>query len=772
VALSEIAAEGSGETLISAFQESATRRLPRRRVTNRIATRVVYLGGLTILISVLAIVIVIAAEVLPLFKSPTLTKASSIETGKEADALLALTDEYQQSVFVLSSSGILSGMSTVDGSSAGDSKSLLASDEEHAPLSFVSATIPNNQGKAIALAEDGSVVPFSVEFAVGFENERRTVKPVFEIGHQRDLSENSEILPTLAKKDPRKSFRKIAFAATQKRELVAILLGDTILLEETSIKRSLMGGEKRKVNTTRLPLPEETVPSQLVLSEDGRSLVVGGESGEILFIDTTSVQTSSIQAQLQGIASPVRVLGFVLGDQTLVVGSDSGHITSMRLRRESSERLRLLHEFKRHESAPVAFSASRRNKAFTTVSKTGEIFIHYATSGETQIVSALDLQTGVLPRYVQIAPKGNGLLVLDSSGKASRYQINNPHPEVSISTLFSPIQYEGYENPEYVWQSSGATDDAEPKISVIPLIFGTLKGTLYALMFAVPLAVMAAFYASQFMGSRIRGVVKPLIEIMAALPSVVIGFVAGLWLAPALSPYLPGVLLLPPICVLTICMTWLIYRGIKNRFPLFSVKGFEAFVLIPVLILAGTISFGLGHIIEAVVCGGDYASWMFEKFNTTVDQRNSIIAGIAVGFSVVPIIFTLAEDALTSVPKHLVAGSLALGATMWQTACRVVLPVAIPGIFAAVMIGLGRAVGETMIVLMATGNTPLLDWSVFNGFRAMSANIAVELPEAPHGGSLYRVLFLTAMILFCMTFVLNTASELVKAHFRKKFKYL
>jgi len=100
------------------------------------------------------------------------------------------------------------------------------------------------------------------------------------------------------------------------------------------------------------------------------------------------------------------------------------------------------------------------------------------------------------------------------------------------------------------------------------------------------------------------------------------------------------------------------------------------------------------------------------------------------------------------------------------------LPTASPGIFSAIMIGLGRAVGETMIVLMATGNTPITSWNIFNGFRALSANVAVELPEAPAGGTLYRVLFLTALLLFGMTFIVNTAAEVVRLRLRKRYSLL
>lgn len=173
-----------------------------------------------------------------------------------------------------------------------------------------------------------------------------------------------------------------------------------------------------------------------------------------------------------------------------------------------------------------------------------------------------------------------------------------------------------------------------------------------------------------------------------------------------------------------------------------------------------------------MLLGGDYRSWLLRVLGLTYDQRNSMVVGLTMGFAIVPIIFTIAEDALSNVPGHLAAGSLALGATRWQTAIRVILPTASPGIFSAVMIGFGRAVGETMIVLMATGNTPVMDLSIFNGFRALSANIAVELPEAPEGGTLYRVLFLAAFLLFAMTFVVNTAAEIVRLRLRRRYQDL
>ena len=170
--------------------------------------------------------------------------------------------------------------------------------------------------------------------------------------------------------------------------------------------------------------------------------------------------------------------------------------------------------------------------------------------------------------------------------------------------------------------------------------------------------------------------------------------------------------------------------------------------------------------------GGDMRLWISHDLGITYDQRNALIVGLAMGFAVIPNIFSIAEDAIFSVPRSLTYGSLALGATPWQTLTRVVILTASPGIFSALMIGMGRAVGETMIVLMATGNTPVMDMNIFQGMRTLAANVAVEMPESEVGGTHYRVLFLSALVLLTFTFVMNTLAELIRQRLRKKYASL
>jgi len=207
---------------------------------------------------------------------------------------------------------------------------------------------------------------------------------------------------------------------------------------------------------------------------------------------------------------------------------------------------------------------------------------------------------------------------------------------------------------------------------------------------------------------------------------------------------------------------------VRGRFP----AGTEVLPGIVFLALGAWLAFQLGPYFESWAFAGRFQTWLLDATGLAYDQRNAVVVGLAMGFAVIPIIFSVAEEAFSNVPQSLVAGSLALGASRWQTVVKVVLPTASAGIFSAVMIGFGRAVGETMIVLMATGNTPIMDWNPFNGFRTLSANIAVEIPEAPAGGTLYRALFLAGLLLFALTFAVNTVAEIVRQNLRRKYANL
>ena len=330
------------------------------------------------------------------------------------------------------------------------------------------------------------------------------------------------------------------------------------------------------------------------------------------------------------------------------------------------------------------------------------------------------------------------LLVQDTQGVFQRYAIDNPHPETSMKSLWGKVWYEGYSEPEYTWQSSSASNELEPKFSLTPLAFGTLKAAFYAMLLSVPLAVCGAMYTAYFMAPAVRRKIKPVIELMEALPTVILGFFAGLFLAPFMESHLPGVftvLLILPLGIVTFAFAWAqLPARIRDLIP----EGWHVVILIPLVVVLAWLSFSLSQPMELLFFHGDMRNWLSNDLGIDFDQRNAMVVGFAMGFAVIPTIYSIAEDALFGVPKSLSHGSLALGATPWQTVVKVVLPTASPGIFSAVMIGMGRAVGETMIVLMATGNTPIMNANIFEGMRTLAANIAVELSESAMASRQYR----------------------------------
>jgi phosphate transport system permease protein len=367
------------------------------------------------------------------------------------------------------------------------------------------------------------------------------------------------------------------------------------------------------------------------------------------------------------------------------------------------------------------------------------------------------------------------------------------------------------------------------------------------MLFGAPLALLAAIYTSEFMHPAARAAVKPIIEMMASLPSVVLGFLAALVFAPVVERFVPATLasfFTIPLAFLAAAHLWqmipqrrlLILQRYRLAFlAVILIPGFVAALLLGpffewfffagdiMLWLDGQIGTGVGawFLLWLPLCAmgcvlvnatylnpwlrpwterlrrGQFAVFALAKFlvlvastlafaygiscllqgfgwdprGTYVDtymQRNALVVGFVMGFAVIPIIYTLADDALKTVPEHLRSASLACGATPWQTTMRIVVPTAMSGLFSALMIGLGRAVGETMIVLMAGGNTPVTKWNIFEGFRTLSANIAVELPEAVKDSTHFRTLFLAALTLLIMTFFINTLAEVVRLRFRRR----
>ncbi len=641
---------------------------------------------------------------------------------------------------------------------------------DDARVTSFTAAEPRTRLVAIGL-DNGQVLAIEYEYNERFTPEGRAYEPglVYPLGDESssllDVDGDGQAIDVVGIQRGSSGVRVAAATADGRLRLVNFEERTSMMTGEVEVRRS----------AHELPsLPDGATPSRILLDITGRNMLVGDNQGRLHYYDISNprnAQRIDTRRVVEGEDAEVTSLEYLLGTVSVMVGGSDGSVTQYMLVRDDDNvnRITRVREFPRHAAAVTNTQPEYIRKGFATADASGALAIHYPTSQRTLV----QYQVGTTPLHrVYMDPRNRLLVAIDTDETWTLHRLSNPHPEVSLHVLWQKVWYEGRSSGDYVWQSSSATDEFEPKFSLVPLTLGTVKAAFYAMLFATPLAIMGAIYSAYFMSSRMRSLTKPSIELMEALPTVILGFLAGLWLAPYIESNLPAVasiLVLMPVMMLVVAFVWtrLLPDGVRRVIP----AGWEAAVLIPVVILVGWFSASMSPLIEVWLFNGDARQWLTDA-GYTYDQRNALVIGIAMGFAVIPTIYSISEDAVFNVPKHLTQGSLALGATPWQTVVRVVLLTASPGIFSAVMIGFGRAVGETMIVLMATGNSPVVNFNIFEGMRTLSANIAVEMPETAVGGTHYRILFLAALVLFALTFFVNTVAEIVRQRLRNKYSSL
>lgn len=640
--------------------------------------------------------------------------------------------------------------------------------------------------------------------------------------------------------------------------VVAMLTRDAELrIAKVRQRKNLLTGKVTSTLTEgKLPvkLPGGKAPDYLKLAGLGDTVFLVWDDGRLQRYDSRRITAPVFAEELDLVEEPgerLTALEFLIGKTTLMSGDSLGRVRAwFRIKPEDAETvdgavLVAAHDLPAGATEVGQLVASPRSRMLAAMFADGSIRLFHVTSNQQLAEAQVEQGTGRAERLL-IAPKDDAIVAIGRE-HLDLWRIDAPHPEATASSIFGKVWYEGYNKPEHVWQSSSGTDDFEEKFGLMPLVFGTLKATFYSMLFGAPLAILAAIYTSEFLHPKVRAKVKPTIEVMASLPSVVLGFLAALFFAPIVENIVPeciAFLVALPFTYLLFAYLWQLFpeklavrmrnwrmAGMLFAFPwaigfavwwgpiienwLFAGNimawldgqigtgaGAWMFILLPLSCVAvaffsaafikpvfrsvtdsmGRQSFALLDLLRflmnclLILALAYTASWLldavgFDPRGTYVDtyvQRNALIVGLIMGFAIIPIIYTISDDALSAVPDSLRAASLGAGATRWQTAVRVIIPTAMSGLFSAMMIGLGRAVGETMIVLMAAGNTPLMDWNIFNGFRTLSANIAVELPEAAQYSTHYRMLFLAALTLFAVTFIVNTVAEVIRIRFRKR----
>ncbi len=844
-------------------------------IADRAADSTITVGGLLVILAVFGILVFLAKEALPLFKGGSLKEQQAYVLAPKPDMIWSNADEYQTIGIRIAADGRVDTFHIDTGTALAP----LALDFDGDTASAVGSTV-NRNDMAFGFT-DGSVrfVRVAPEAAVlraedlpsGLTvlNERDLTdgRAVYRhiAGNQiRRISISAEVQPPQQVADEGVPIKAIAFTlgGTVERPTKSFVTFDRygvgrLSRSETRINLMTRAETVTTRTSTLPPLPEGTVVEKVLLSTQADQVYVGVADGTVHRFDTRNFAAPVLaeSAKLTPDGAGLGILGFLIGNQTIVVGGTDGSLRMyFRLQPEDAGtvdgfRMVLARELEPQPAGIVAYDVSQRRKSLVTADAAGNVWFRHATSEQVLLrLKMPDAPPVGSALQLMLMPRDDGAFAINGAGVVDLWQFYVPHPETTVKAVFGKLWYEGYPEPTYTWQSSSGTDLFEPKFSLVPLIFGTLKATVYSLLFAIPIALLAAIYTSEFVHRSVRATVKPVMEMMESLPTVVLGFIAALILAPIVESWIAAVVLgfiALPLGLMIAAYLWqmlppglaLRLNGIPKFAIMFVVIGlscyaaflfgpafeqglfygdfkawtnhdvgtgtpFMALVLWPLCFVALTMAFnntvGTGYrmhlrgLSREAAGRIDGARWLamavvaaaaslslaaaltalgFDPRGGVVDtyvQRNALVVGMVMGFAIIPNIYTLAEDALNAVPGHLRAASLAAGATPWQTAIWVVLPTAMSGVFAAVMIGMGRAVGETMIVVMAAGNTPILDWNIFNGLRTLSANIAVELPEAVIGGTLYRMLFLAALTLFIMTFVINTIAEVVRQRFRKR----
>jgi phosphate transport system permease protein len=731
-----------------------------RALKDRLTRWYVLVGGLAVLAAITLIFFYLAYVVVPLFQGASLTSKKALEpTWLQQDAgkpLMIALEEQNLVGMRVSDKGQALFFDTKTGAEikrvelplpAGVQVTSIGADQPGSPLIVLGLS-------------NGQVLVFHHTYKITYPDNKKTITPAIDFPYGQE---------PVALDDQGRALEHVSVNVNGDTLLLTGSAGSHLQVLQLSRTENMMTGEVTS-EQNRIELPQMTEPVKAIFVDPRQQwlYVINGRAQADVF----NLREKSLNGRYK-LAEDANVeitaSAQLVGGISLIIGDSKGVLSQWFMARDpdGEQHLKRIRDFKMSDAPIVQIDAEERRKGFIALDAAGKLGVFHSTAHRTLLVEQAVEGPGILA----LSPRANRVFI-EEGNKLQPLTLKNPHPEVSFSALWGKVWYENYDEPKYVWQSTASNTDFEPKLSLSPLTFGTLKAAFYAMILAAPLAIAAAIYTAYFMAPGMRRKVKPVIELMEAMPTVILGFFAGLFLAPYLEGHLPGVfslMLLLPLGILVAGFSWSrLPESIRLRVP----DGWEAAILIPVILVTGWFALYMSPFLETWFFGGDMRLWITNDLGITYDQRNALVVGIAMGFAVIPNIYSIAEDAVFSVPRSLTLGSLALGATPWQTLTRVVILTASPGIFSALMIGMGRAVGETMIVLMATGNTPVMELNLFEGMRTLAANVAVEMPESEVGGSHYRVLFLAALVLLMFTFIMNTLAELIRQRLRKKYSSL
>ncbi len=851
----------------------------RVKFGDALVSRLITIGGIGTIGAVLLVVLVLFSTAWPLHRFPKFSDWSKTSIAAQS-VLHAGCDEHGLSVWFIDRTGELHWLASHDGKEirkfespqTDDRKiscSALSIDRKHLTLGFTDGTF---QAATIDF-ESRLLAPEEVPAELQLNSEQPIVmheQSLYQWLGETGVRRVNIIAPTWSKPEKIADAPLVAidrvepeaggqFSQQASSTCVAATQKELIVAQIEAKENMLTGEVSQEVTHTSCPLERRSVkdPIGLMLMNRATQIVIAWDIGTLDRFSIDAQGPNSMgphpMESVSGLPGGGKFTAAapLIARQTFLLGDEAGVLHGWNVIQSNSTdiatdgyRLMETHTVQLGGKALSSIESSSGNHLALVADADSRLCLVMTTTDSFLKQEKADTAEPIKQTFLM--PKNDGVFVLSDS-ELSHAVLDVAYPEASFRSLFGKVWYEGHAEPKYIWQSSAGTEQSEPKLSLIPLIFGTLKATVYAMIVSVPLAIFSAIYTSEFLSASLRTRIKPIIELMASLPSVILGFIAALVLAPLLQQNLTSVLLSLFLVPATFCYA----AHLWNLLPLELIVRLQSwrlvFILlcIPIGLLA---AFALGPAVERWLFSANIVQWMSGNIGSAVggwmlllvplvtcvavfvmlgplaqwnrhhainmsprsfairgllqlmivtvlivsgawllsfgldlagldarkslfvgyQERNSLLVGAVLGFCVIPLIYTLADDALQSVPQSLRSASLGCGATPWQTTMRVVVPSAMSGMFSAIMIGFGRAVGETMVVLMAAGNTPIMEWNPFNGFRTLSATLATELPEAAKGSTHFRTLFLAALLLFAMTLIANTIAEFVRIRFRRR----
>ena len=563
-----------------------------RLIKDTIARYGVVVGGLGVIVAIVLIFFYLLYVVLPLFGSAkataiaeyavpekTLGKTVLLETEEQNEVAVRFTDSGQIIFFdVATGKPLLNQAITIP-------------DGAHI-TSFAQSSLISNGGVAYGFS-DGTVVVVKHQYKVTYPNNKRQITPSIEypLG----------ALP-LAIDETGAALEKIAVKVEADKTIVAAKSANKIHLVSFAKEQSLFAdGATTNRTAAVLDVSAEKVVDLLIDKDDSQLYLLNNEGLLSAYdINDKTAPKSKHEQKVVEAGQKITSLTFLNGDLSLLVGDSSGLVSQWSQVKNELKQLafKKIRAFKVSSEAVVAIESEQRRKGFMTVDADGNVGVYHSTAERELIKERISTSP---PVAALLSPRSNRLMLESQEGKIHVWHVENEHPEVSIKSLWQKVWYESYPKPDYIWQSSSASNDFEPKYSLTPLVFGTLKAAFYAMLFAMPLALFGAIYTAYFMSPQMRQIVKPTIELMGALPTVILGFLAGLWLAPFIEKHLAGLflsLLTLPVAVLLFGFVWqYLPKNVRQKIP----EGWDAAILIPVIIIVSWLAFHYQRTIGSLV---------------------------------------------------------------------------------------------------------------------------------------------------------------------------